>query len=186
RIRPGKLLNMDRFQPWHELETQQAAEREGDRALAVGVHVLAIDLHLGAMMDDSLDHGCYLGRRRGFELRMNAQRVPLDMPIDHDAAPAVAHVPLRRQVLIPGAEVLGIRCARRRSVAPDCWIAGAQGAVRDDCDSLAHGVDGYISARQTISPRTSPDARSASYRRCGGGVQARPARALNARSVEHR
>src|SRR5208282_5021118 len=89
-----------------------------------------------AMMDDSLDHGCYLGRRRGFELRMNAQRVPLDMPIDHDAAPAVAHVPLRRQVLIPGADVLGIRCARRRSVAPDCWIAGAQGAVRDDCDSL--------------------------------------------------
>ncbi len=94
---------MDRFQPRHELETQQSAEREGDRALAVGVHVLAIDLHLGAMMDDPLDHGCYLGRRRGFELRMNAQRVPLDMPIDHDAAPAVAHVPLRRQVLIPGA-----------------------------------------------------------------------------------
>jgi hypothetical protein len=39
-------------------------------------------------------------------LRMNAQRVSLDMPIDHDAAPAIAHMPLRRQVLVPGAEML--------------------------------------------------------------------------------
>jgi hypothetical protein len=47
---------MDRLQPRHELEPQQPAEREGDRALAMGVHVLAIDLHFGAVMHDPLDH----------------------------------------------------------------------------------------------------------------------------------
>ncbi len=55
-IRPGEFLNMDRLQPRHELEPQQLAERKGDRALAMGVHVLAIDLHFGAVTDDALDH----------------------------------------------------------------------------------------------------------------------------------
>ena len=137
---------MDRLQPRHELESQQPAECEGDRALAVGVHILTIDLHLGAMMDDPLDHGGDLGGGRGFKLGMNAQRVPLDMPVDHDAAAAIAHVPLRRQVLVPGAKVLGIRCAGRRSVAPDCRISGMQRAVGDDGNGLPQRVDRDISA----------------------------------------
>ena len=77
---------------------------------------------------------------------MNAQRVALDMPVDHDAAPAVAHMPLRGQVLVPGAEVLGIRCTRRRAIAPDCRVPSMQRAVCDDRDSLAQGVDRDISA----------------------------------------
>lgn len=68
------------------------------------------------------------------------------MPVDHDAAPAVAHMPLCRQVLVPGAEVLGIRCARRRSVAPDGRIANPQRAVCDDGDGLAQGIDRDIPA----------------------------------------
>ena len=63
------------------------------------------------------------------ELGVNAQRFPLDMPVDHDAAAAVADVPLRRQVLVPGAEVLGIGRAGRRPVAPDRRVAGVQRAV---------------------------------------------------------
>ena len=77
---------------------------------------------------------------------MNAQRVALDMPIDHDATPAVAHMPLRGQVLVPGAEVLGIRCTRRRPVTPDGWIASTQRAVCDDGNGLAQGIDRDIPA----------------------------------------
>ena len=70
----------------------------------------------------------------------------LDMPVDHDAAPAIADVPLCRQVLVPGAEVLGIGCAGRRSVAPDRRIAGMQRAVGDDGDGLPQRVDRDVSA----------------------------------------
>jgi hypothetical protein len=55
-IRSGQFLGTDRLQPRHELEPQQPTEREGDRALVMGVHVLAIDLHFGAVMDRPLDH----------------------------------------------------------------------------------------------------------------------------------
>ena len=46
------------------------------------------------------------------------------MPVDHDAAATVADVPLRREVLVPRAEVLGIRGAGRGAVAPDRRVAG--------------------------------------------------------------
>jgi hypothetical protein len=115
-------------------------------ALAVGVDVLPLYFHLGAVMDHPLDHRGDLGGGWGFELRMNAQRVALDMPIDHDATPAVAHMPLRGQVLVPGAEVLGIRCTRRRPVTPDGWIASTQRAVCDDGNGLAQGIDRDIPA----------------------------------------
>ncbi len=43
----------------------------------------------------------------------------LNMPVNHDAFTAVAHVPLRHEVLIPSAELFGVRCAGRRRLAPD-------------------------------------------------------------------
>jgi hypothetical protein len=33
---------------------------------------------------------------------MDAQGVPLNVPINHDAATAISHMPLRREILIPG------------------------------------------------------------------------------------
>ena len=60
-IGPRQFLNRDRLQPRHELETQRPAEGKGDCALAVGVDVLTIDLHLGAMMNYPLDHRGDLG-----------------------------------------------------------------------------------------------------------------------------
>ena len=77
---------------------------------------------------------------------MNAQRVPIDMPIDHDTAPAVADVPLRSEVLVPGSEVLGIRCAGRCPVTPDPRIAGAQRAIGHNGNGLPQRIDRDISA----------------------------------------
>ena len=59
------------------------------------------------------------------------------MPVDHDAAAAVADVPLRHQVLVPGAELLGVGGTCRRALAPDAGVAGTQGGVDDLRDRLA-------------------------------------------------
>ena len=76
---------------------------------------------------------------------MNTQRILIDMPVNHDAAPSIADVPLGREVLVPGSEVLGISRASRRSVAPDTRIAGMQCAVGDDGDSLPQRIGGDVS-----------------------------------------
>ena len=135
---------MDRLQPRQELEAEQPAERERHRALAVGIDILAVDLHLGAVVDHALDHRRDLGRGRRFELGVDAQRFPLDVPVDHDAAAAVADMPLRRQVLVPGAEVLGIGRAGGCSVAPDRRVAGVQRAVGHDGDRPPQRLDAEI------------------------------------------
>jgi hypothetical protein len=77
---------------------------------------------------------------------MYAQRILIDMPIDHHTAPAIADVPLRGEVLVPGSEVLGIRCAGCRAVTPDPWIAGMQCAVGDNGNGLSQRVNGNVSA----------------------------------------
>jgi hypothetical protein len=56
RVGSGKFLDRDRLQSWHQLEPQQVTERESDRALAMGVHVLSIDFHLRAVMNHAFDH----------------------------------------------------------------------------------------------------------------------------------
>ena len=49
-----EFLDIDPLQPRHKLEAQEAAEREGDGALAVRIHVLAVNFHLGAGCDSTL------------------------------------------------------------------------------------------------------------------------------------
>lgn len=44
-------------------------------------------------------------------MRVNTSRLVFDVPINHDTRPAVTGMPFGHQVLIPGAEFLGIRCA---------------------------------------------------------------------------
>lgn len=63
---------------------------------------------------------------------MDAQRFALDVPVNHDAATAVADMPLCRQVLIPGTEVLGIGRARICAGSPDCGIRGT-GHIFEKC-----------------------------------------------------
>ena len=72
---------------------------------------------------------------------MDAQRFPLDMPVNHDAPTAVADVPLGREILVPRAEVLGVGRAGGGTVAPDRRVAGMQRAVGDDSDGPAQRVD---------------------------------------------
>ena len=112
-------LRRDRLQPRQELEAEQPAEGERHLALPVAVHVLALDLHLGVVAQHALDHGGDLGRRAAPQPRVDAHRAALDVPVDHDAAPAVAGVPLGHQVLVEGAEVLAVRRAGGRALAPD-------------------------------------------------------------------
>jgi hypothetical protein len=51
-----QLLGVNRLQPWQKLESEQPTEGKRDRALAMRIDVLAINLHLGAVMDHALDH----------------------------------------------------------------------------------------------------------------------------------
>ena len=61
RFGPVQLLRMYRLQPRHELAGQKLAERKGYRAVAMGIDVLAIDFHFGAMVKYSLNHRGHLG-----------------------------------------------------------------------------------------------------------------------------
>jgi hypothetical protein len=46
------------------------------------------------------------------------------MPVDHDPTPAVADMPLCREVLVPGTEMFGILESEARAVVPSPQIAG--------------------------------------------------------------
>ena len=74
------------------------------------------------------------------QLRIDAGAVALDMPVDHDTTATVADVPLRHQVLIPGAELLGVGGTCRRALAPDARMAGTQCGVDDLRDRLAQAL----------------------------------------------
>jgi hypothetical protein len=141
-----EALPADVLQPRQQLESEQAAEGERDLALAVTIDVLAIDRHLRAMADHALDHRRDLRRRRTFQLRVDAQALLFDMPVDHDPAPAVADVPLRGKVLIPGAEVFGVGGTSGCSIAPDRWVAGVQRAVGHGCNRVPEPVGRDIAA----------------------------------------
>ena len=64
------------------------------------------------------------------------------MPVNHDATATVADVPLRHQVLVPGAKLLGIGGTCRRAFTPNAGVAGTQGGVDDLGDRLAHALAG--------------------------------------------
>ncbi len=70
----------------------------------------------------------------------------------HDAAAAVAGVPLGEQVLVPGPEVSGVRCHRRRSGAPQPAVAGGEGGVGDLDGDLPRGLGGEVAAPDVPDP----------------------------------
>ena len=59
-FRAVQLLGVNRLQSWQKLESEQPTEGKRDRALAMRIDVLAINLHLGAVMDHALDHRGHL------------------------------------------------------------------------------------------------------------------------------
>ncbi len=63
----------------------------------------------------------------------------LHVPVHQHAPAAVAGVPFGEQVLVPGAEVRGVRGDRGRGAAPQAVVAGGEGGVRDaDREGLGH------------------------------------------------
>ncbi len=115
-------------------------------ALTVAVHILAIHRHLCAMTDYTFDHGGDFRRRRTFQLRVDAQALLLDVPVDHDPASAVADVPLCGEVLVPGAEMSGVGGTSSCSVTPDRRVADVQRAVGDDRNRLPEPVGRDVAA----------------------------------------
>ena len=64
----------------------------------MGIGVLAVDGGVGAVPQHALDHRGDLGGAARPELRVDAHRFPVHMPVDHDAVAAVADVVLGHQV----------------------------------------------------------------------------------------
>jgi len=95
------------------------------------VHILALDLHVGAVAQPPLDHRCDLGRGTPLQLRIDARGLALDMPIDHHAATAIACMPFGHEVSVPGAElgrIEGASCAR---LTPDQGITDGERGIGD-------------------------------------------------------
>ena len=158
---------------------------KADRALAVRIDVLSIDLHLGAVMDHALDHRGHLRRGRRLELRVDAQGVSLDVPVDHDAAPAVAHMPLGGEILVPGAVVLRIGGASGGARSPNSGISGLKRAVGNGRDGSAQRIDADIAApdiRQILRRHTRFQARHALQ----PGIGAEPVQAQEQPRLQHR
>jgi len=64
------------------------------------------------------------------------------VPIDHHPGAAIPRVPLGRQVLVEGPELLGIGGAGRGRVAPDLRQSGGEDRIDDPRDRRAERVAG--------------------------------------------
>ena len=106
---------------------------EPDSTLTVGIDILALDLHVRAVAQNTLDHGRDLGRGTALELGIDAGRPAFDMPVDHHTPAAVARMPFSHEVSIPGPELRGIRSASRAGWPPDLGIANGKCRVRYPC-----------------------------------------------------
>src|SRR5216684_2178582 len=71
----------------------------------------------------------------------------LDMPVDHDPAASVAGMPLGHEVLVPRAELLGIRGTGRGRLPPNVRQATAENRV----DHLRDGI-----AQQFLADEPAP------------------------------
>src|SRR5205085_11739533 len=91
---------MEVFQARQQLEAQEVTERKTDLALTMSIDVIAIDLHLRAMAQQTSDHGRDFRRGAVFELRVDAGRFALYVPVDEHSRPAIARVPLGHQILV--------------------------------------------------------------------------------------
>src|SRR5713101_9252897 len=118
------------------MESQQMAKGKAHFALSPSIDVVFLHLHLRPVAQETFEHKSDFGRRTRLELRVNTGGVFLDMPIDHHPTAAVAHMPFREEVLIPGPELLGVGGTRSRAFTPD--VRGA--TAEDGVDDLGNGV----------------------------------------------
>ena len=68
------------------------------------------------------------------------------MPINHDAATAIARMPFRHQVLVVGAELFGVGGTGRGGLAPDGGLADGERAIDDFGDGRAQRFLVHVAA----------------------------------------
>jgi hypothetical protein len=71
----------------HQPEAEQLAEAEPDDRGAVRVGDVALDLGVGVVVKQSLEHRGDFGGRAGLKLAVDAELLFLDVPLDHHALP---------------------------------------------------------------------------------------------------
>ncbi len=124
-----QFLARDRLEPRGQFEAEKMCKGEPDGTLAVGIDILALDFHVRAMTQHTLDHGRDLGRGTALELGIDAGCLALDMPIDHHPPAPIAGMPFRHEISIPGTELRGIRSTGCPNRTPDLGIANGQRGV---------------------------------------------------------
>jgi hypothetical protein len=197
---PGQvqLHLVDLLEPGDQVEVQQPGDAEPDERGAVGIDVVGLDAHVGAVPHRALDHGVHLGGRALQELAVNRHRPGgVDCPVDRDApfCPAVAGVPFGEDVLVEGRKVGGVGGYRSSALAPQPRVAGGEGGVRDRAGGIPARLDGDVAAAdvaqvvfavRVVARRDRPDpgvgavgvaaaaaaARTARPGRCSPGCQA--------------
>src|SRR5208283_1020570 len=68
------------------------------------------------------------------------------MPVNHDAAAAIAAMVFSKQILVPGPELFGVRCTGSRSLAPDLGQPRGERCVHHPGCGLAQSLCGNESA----------------------------------------
>src|SRR4029453_12454019 len=104
-----ELLTMDAFEPREELKIEQVTKRKGNEALSTGIDIVFLHLHLGASAQQAFKQGRHFRAGDRLQLGVNTGGMFFDVPIDGPPPATIAPMPLAQQVLIPGAEVFGVR-----------------------------------------------------------------------------
>src|SRR4029450_8211170 len=116
------------------------AQREGHLALTMAIHILLFDLHLGAVSQDPFNHSRNLRGRTALKLGVDTDRFFLYMPVDHHPSATIADVPFGHEILIPRAELFGIRGPPRCPPAPNLWASDRKGGIGDVADGFTQRV----------------------------------------------
>ena len=139
----------------------------------MGVDIVALDLHRGAVPDRALNHRRDLRGRAGQQLGVDGHRLAFHVPIDEHASATVARVPLGEQVLIERSEVGGVRRHCRGTGAPHTRSSGRVGGVGDLGGHRPRNVGGEVAAAYVAQVVLAVPMLAAGHRaEAGGGAEA--------------
>jgi hypothetical protein len=109
-IRKIEPLILDAFEPRHKPNrAEQMAKGKGHFRLAVAIDEVLLNTHLGVVSNKTFYHRGNLGIGKASVLRIDANGVGFDVPINHHTIAFVARAPLGHRVLLPTLETRAIR-----------------------------------------------------------------------------